>query len=112
MKRLLMFLLVLAAVFPAFADDQAKPKSELYGKFRLDYDLSKSMVEASPATYGGSNIDRARFGFTTMMLDNLKALLELEVKPSSTAPYGSFELRIAEIDWKIMDMFTLSAGRM
>jgi len=47
-----------------------------------------------------------------MMLDNLQALLELELKPTSTSPTGKFELRIAEVDWKIAEMFTFSAGRM
>ncbi len=111
MKRFVMWLLVFAIVVPAFADD-AKPKSQLYGKFRADYDLTQAMVEAAQPLYGGFNFDRVRFGFTTMMLDNLQALLELELKPTSTSPTGKFELRIAEVDWKIAEMFTFSAGRM
>ena len=78
MKRFVMLLLVFAIVVPAFAD-AAKPKSQLYGKFRADYDLTQAMVEAAQPLYGGFNFDRVRFGFTTMMLDNLQALLELEI---------------------------------
>jgi hypothetical protein len=116
MKRLIALLVALTMTVSAFsqekAPDQPKPKSELYGKFRIDYDLTRAMVEAAQPLYAGFNIDRARFGFNTMMLDNLKALLELEFKPNNSATYGAFELRIAEIDWKIADMFTLSGGRM
>jgi hypothetical protein len=111
MKKIFMLFLISLTVVSAFADDN-KPKSELYGKFRFDYDLRESYLDLPHPTYGGFNVERARFGFNTMMLDNLKALLELEFKPNTSSETAKFELRIAEVDWMAADMFTLSAGRM
>ena len=55
------------------------------------------------------NIDRARFGFTTEMADNLDAKLEVEFKPDEVGPdvysFGAFELRIAEVKWAMNEGF-------
>ncbi|HEQ71394.1 MAG TPA: hypothetical protein ENN69_02805, partial [Spirochaetia bacterium] len=111
MKRFLMLLLILCVTAAAFAQEE-KPKSELYGKFRLDWDMTQANAEADPVKLGVFNFDRVRFGFTTLMAANLKALLELELKPGSvdvedsTATdtsnffgFGKFELRIVSVEW-------------
>ena len=54
MKKLLMLMCILCLTVTVFAQDkpaEAKPKSEIYGKFRLDYDFRETYLDLPHPTY-------------------------------------------------------------
>ncbi|MBN2509218.1 MAG: hypothetical protein JXB03_03035 [Spirochaetales bacterium] len=115
MKKIVLIALVAAVLLPLSAED--KPTT-IYGKFRLDYDLAQADAEASPATLGNFNIDRARFGVTWSMKENLDAKIEvdahkyvLDVNAAEEEAYND-SLRIAEVMWSLSETAVFGIGRM
>lgn len=101
MKKIIILTLAAIIAFSAIAEEN---EVNLYGKFRLDYDLAKSSTELDRPAYGGFNIDRARLGFKWTMSDDLKSKVEMDI--------NSYELRIAEVTWSAAEAFDFSVGRM
>lgn len=101
MKKIILVSLVMLMAATAFAQDV-----NLYGAFRLDYDVTKTQTETDPINLGGFNVARARLGVKWKISDEVKAKVELDVFDAD------YELRKAEFSWAVAEAVTITGGRM
>ncbi len=99
MKRIMLILLTLAA-FAVIAQDT---KVNVYGKFRFDYDLSKSDLDADKKVVSGFNIAKAEAGFKWTMSEELKSGFKYDFRENTISTVYA--------DWMVNEAFTLSFGR-
>lgn len=108
MKKIFLVLLSLAvttvyATEASNREDVKEPKINLYGSFRVDYDLTKDDIDADIPVLDGFNIDRARIGSTWSITEKLSTKVEYDLSGNV--------LRIAKVDWSLNDKATLTIGR-
>ncbi|MBN1410150.1 MAG: hypothetical protein JW969_04845 [Spirochaetales bacterium] len=119
MKKFSLIVLLAALMLTGivYAEDMTESQNELYGYFRLDYDLSKTDVDNQ--NYGGFNNARARLGWNFMFSDVLKSSLELDIQdmlsttsiPPTVVTNIKFAIRKMLISWSVMPMLNLTAGK-
>ncbi len=109
MKKNILILLVSLTALTLFAQENTtteevkEPTINLYGSFRVDYDLTKDDIDADIPVLDGFNIARARVGSTWTISDKLSTKVEYDLSGNV--------LRIAKVDWSLNDKATLTIGR-
>ena len=99
MKKLIAALLMLAIV--SFA--MAEPNVTIFGEHVFDYDITEDMLDGDDPALGGFNMPKALIGADVELSDKVTGHFTYRMRMNM--------LRMAYVDWKILDNLIFSAGR-